>query len=323
MGLLDRAMTLESDQCAAVDHTPLFDPDLNTLFERLNTTEKGLEFPSHLFSGIIEELQISKGALLLPDKNRLYTPWSVEGFDQTTSRRIRIPENLLSTLQNESCSFVQFDKDEIELLKDFFSFREYSVTEKVLIAPIKSDNFIVALLFISEGLVLEQPGKVLSDLFSIISHKAGSLLNDKRESILDKLQGVSSEKSDMTDILNSRMTSDPSPFLLLSLKLDSFITEILKQERGSIDFRIIEDILKLVKTLMGDRGEVTARDSRSLYVLLNSSRRVEAELFIHQIGLSLSYFYKMDKAIFKPLWKMVCFPEEAQTPDELIRQLEK
>ncbi|MBB6478902.1 hypothetical protein [Spirochaeta isovalerica] len=323
MGLLDKALTLETEKNAEIESSLHFNPNLESLYNRLNTSTKGLDFPSLLFGGLVNELQIQKGALLLPDESHVFTPWAVEGFDQTTSRRIRIPDSLLPSLNKEHFNYVELQNTEIDLLKDFFSFREYSVTSRVILVPLKNNSQVIAVLFITEGNLLNQDRRTLNDLFENISRTAGSLLKEKRDSILLRLEDVTNEHNDISTFLKERISSDSSPFLLLSLKLDSFMDKIKSNDRNSVEFRMIEDILRLVKTLLGGRGSVTIKDSRSLYVLLGSSRQEEAELFIHQIGLSLSYFYKLDNSLFKPVWKMVRFPEDGSSEQDLIQQLEK
>lgn len=323
MGLLDKALTLETEGEKHVKNASPFSPDISSLFDTISADAKALDFPSVLFSRIIEALKIEKGALLLADENGRYVPWAVQGFDQTTSRRIRIPETLLTTLNNrDRYTFVELKDAEIDLLKDFFSFREYSVTKSVLIAPIKSEELIIGLLFISEGAFLLRDYNLKKEILNQLSESAGLLLESRRQNIVSKLENLPDGRDDIKDILYRNITKDrDKPFLLLTVSVDELISLIHSRDKGAIDFRIMQDIHRLVKTLIGDRGEVAAKDSKSFFVCLDSSRNEEAELFIHQIGLSLGYFFKVDSSSFKPLWDLVAYPADGATAEDLLKHL--
>ncbi|MBN2658800.1 MAG: hypothetical protein JXR86_17230 [Spirochaetales bacterium] len=323
MGLLDKALTLESEMNAETEESLHFNPDLDKIYETLISSTKSLDFPSALFSGLVKELQITKGALLLPDGNDVYTPWAVEGFDQTTSRRIRIPDSFLSIQNMDLQSHIDLESDEIDQLKEFFSFREYSVTTRVCIAPMKDGNTVIALLFISASGLFYQDRKFISKILQATSDKMGPLLKEKRDTIFSKLEVLSKENNDISKRIIKMIDSESSPFSIISLHLQTIIKQIMNRDKNFVEFRIIEDIVRLVKTLLGDRGDVFIRDSRSIHIVLMSSRNEEAELFIHQIGLSLSFFYKLDENRYEPDWHIVRYPEDGNSYRDLLQKLEQ
>lgn len=317
MGLLDRALTLESPE-----KDSLFSPNLEKMFLQLSESSEGLDFPSQLHSVLRREFNISKGALLLPDANKLFIPWAITGFDQTTSRRIRIPHNIIISFQDDNSSvFIELKNDEIKPLKDYFSFREYSVTSHILISIIETCNRIVAVLFVTEGEILNQSVQVKEDLLLKLSELAGPLLLEKRENILNKFSEKKSKGENLESIIKTWIDIERKNFLLIKINIESFLNEIRKKDGGSIKVRLMEDIKRLVMTLIGDRGELSSIDSNSFAIIIGSSRPEEADLFIHQIGLSLSFFYKIDNKLFNPICQILNYPADGENAIELIQKI--
>lgn len=311
MGLLDKALTIEST------------PSIDSMVESLKSAGIGLDFPSVFFTRFTDLFSIKKGALLLPEEDGKFVPWSVRGFDQTTSRRIRIPDDLMGSLKNsENFSYIELKDSEIDLMKNYFSFREYSVTETLLISPIFADTQLIALLFISEGQLLVEESHNKKEFLKNLSDAVGPLLHSRRETIVSKFEGVQFSSSDLADKISRFISEDEtSPFIVLSLSLESFIAKLMNNDPSSIRFRIMQDILRLVKTMIAEKGEVYNKGNDQLIILIKGDRETEAELLVHQIGLSLGYFFKIDTSGLSLSHSMISYPRDGQTAKELVSQI--
>lgn len=316
MGLLDKILSLDSIQ-------EIFSPDIDSVMGDLESNESGLDFPSILFSRLAGELRIQKGALLLPDEEERFVPWSVTGFDETTSRRIRIPEEIIAPLkENSTYTSLELKGSEVDLMKDFFSFREYSVTERVIISPIKSRGFLVALIFISAGEIFNLENEKRRDILRQISDKAGSLLKIHRDKTINRFEGITlSADETLTKIARFMERCGGKHFIIIRTDVRHYIDLIARKEAGSIRFRIAQDILRLVKTLIGDKGEVQNRETGLFLILIREGRGEEAELLVHQIGLSLGYFFKIDVKSLKPEYTIISYPGDGKTAAELTEKL--
>lgn len=324
MGLLDKALVLDDVDIKEERSSGFFSPDIQRIMNTLSSTTSGIDFPSTLFAQIKNEFEITKGALLLPEENLHFVPWAETGFDRTTSRRIRIPQTIIEKIHvNNSYKLIELSKSEIEVMSDYFSFREFSVTESVLIAPLYSEKQLVAIVFISQGSIMSESRENKIKLFSALSDKAGPLLFNKRESILNKMEefGHDDTKEKIIDGFIGELKD--SGFLLLSIQLSSFIQYIMDNGANSISFRIKQDILRLIKTLVSNKGEVINSENNSVILLLKAGRIEEAELFIHQIGLSLCFFYKITTDNYKPEYTILKYPDDGGTASELLQTLSK
>lgn len=313
MGLLDRALVIEN-------RVVLFSPDIDKMVYSLSTEEKGLNFPSTLFSCIVDEFQITKGALLLPLEGSPFVPWAEIGFDRTTSRRIRIPDSLLILIKNSQIyKYLEMNSSEIELMKEYLSFREYSVTKSMIVAPIFAESSLMGLLVISEGEIFNQSAGFKQRIFKKLSDKAGQLLSSKRESILNKLDTISTN-GNTAEVTVKKYIDDSTieSFLLLSFSISEYIYFITQKDSNALTFRIKQDILRLIKTLISARGEVFNGSVDSILILLKAGRKEEAEMFVHQINLSLSLFFKITLNGFKPQYNIRKYPDDGVITEELI-----
>ncbi|MCG8484337.1 MAG: hypothetical protein MJA31_13575, partial [Clostridia bacterium] len=247
MGLLDKALGVEKDAGE-------FGSAIGSLARELQSESNGLDFPAVLFSRISKALSIRKGALLLPEKEGKFVPWSIKGFDETTSRRIRIPDSLIQSIwDSPSYSFIELKGSEIDLMKDYFSFREYSVAKSILIAPIKAEKEILALLFICESDISGRENHIKRKLLSQLSQTSGPLLKNRREKIVGKFEDLGREMGgeELQEKINQYLRNvDSDKFLLISLSLSSFIDYLEKKDAGAIRYRLMQDILRLINTLI-------------------------------------------------------------------------
>jgi hypothetical protein len=124
MGLLEKALIL--------DQINIVSPNIQNMINYLDSEEIGLDFPTSLFSHIKKEFKIIKGALFLPEADSSFVPWAKTGFDRTTSRRIRIPHSIINSIQKrKTYNIIELSGTKIEIMREYFSFREFAVTKKV------------------------------------------------------------------------------------------------------------------------------------------------------------------------------------------------
>lgn len=316
MGLLNKAISAEKESAVS-------SPQISSIINALNSADSGLDFPTVLFTKAAEEFSISKGALLLPEKDGNFIPWSVIGYDETTSRRIRIPESLINSIKDSSAySFIELRDSEINLMKDFFSFREYSVTKSVLIAPLKAENKIIALLFVNEGNILDFTNKVKREMLEELSVKAGPLLHSKREKIVTKFESFQRDVNDISLVIKQfSQESENKSFLVISYSVKDFLEHLTSKDPSVIAFRIMQDIRNLTTTMLSGKGIVSSHGSDKLIFLINGERKEEAELLIHQIGLSLGYFFKTETKEINFPYTILSYPHECSSLEEIIQKL--
>ena len=316
MGLLNKVLTMDN-----VGST--FSPDITRLMSSLNSGSTGLDFPSKLFSQIKKELQITKGAILLPEDDSLFVPWAETGFDRTTSRRIRLPQTLINSMLNwNDYDILELRESDIGVMSEFFSFREFSVTDSILLAPILAEKKLIAIIFISEGEILNQSRDFKLRLFQDLSNETGPLLISKRDNIVNKLEDVSQKDLVKEDIVSNFIDKNAEKnFLIIKVDVQKVIEHLLQNDSSAISFRIKQDILRLIKTLIADKGEVVNNNSNSLIILLNGNRVEEAELLIHQIGLSINYFYKINSQNFKLDHLIKIYPEDGKNVEQLLSSI--
>jgi hypothetical protein len=118
-----------------------------SLHNAFSDLPKTIDAPAMLFSSFALSYQVEKGALLLSgiEKESLIHVASI-GFDLTTIRRLRIPESLFSFSDPQI-----LEKNGVHDLRPYFSTREFSILDRVLIIPGFHGGLLSALMLISHG----------------------------------------------------------------------------------------------------------------------------------------------------------------------------
>ena len=160
LGLLKRSIRALAASSAerssdAQTAVPLSDNHLTRdLVAESKALSDGVELPSRLFTTLRKRLSLTKSALLLYDPMRLeYAPWASHGFDQTTLHRMRIPLGANETFN----ALANGDPLEVTnpaqraAFQRFFSSREFSVLERIILCPYIFEDTLVGVLLITEA----------------------------------------------------------------------------------------------------------------------------------------------------------------------------
>ena len=139
--------------------------------------------PLRFFDMVRSVLSIDRGALLLRefDSGR-FAPWIQEGYDHTTQRRLRIPEERIVDMFTASAiQPVILQPGDWADISAFFSVRDAGPREHLVLGPLVAAGEIVAILIIQRSPFVAASRSITSLILSGFANAAGELIHRGRD----------------------------------------------------------------------------------------------------------------------------------------------
>ncbi len=299
------------------------------IIEDARALSDGVELPSRLFTTLRKRLSITKGALLLYDAVRLeYAPWASFGFDQTTLHRMRIPlgaNETFNALANGEPLNVT-DPGQRAAFQPFFSSREFSNLEHMILSPYIFEDALVGVLVVTE---IRHPFSRPEELLSCLKTVAGDvapLLQRARGFLMKWNQARANRAPTTPEDQVARILGSPAlrgkRLLFLSLALAPYIRAIAEENEDLDLFRLREDVRSLLDAFLADLGEAIMLPAGALLVSLQGLQRDEVPLFIHQLRYFLDSRFAATRAeepsSLIQVLKSRMWPDEGSDVRELV-----
>ncbi len=304
--------------------------NLDLLHRMIEETPEGIETPIAVFSKLKEFLSIKKGAILLYDPLRMvFAPWASVGYDKTTLHRMRIPIGFSESFNSITGGNITTLHENLDEYRKFFSNREFNLINRLIFVPFIFNEKLIALLLIQEvreGITEENLISMFKELSPIISQKIYNA-REKKFKLLKVMQPEEFEsirEKIQSDIKRAQTNEKKVIALLLSLEN---VTGTLPKEiiAHSDQYRISEDIEKILKSLFYSTGRVFKLNNFNYLIDIFNIREPDMELILDQLLYNLNYFLT-DKSTHLDLhnkinYKYKIFPDEAKTESELLSGL--
>jgi hypothetical protein len=254
---------------------------------------QGVEIPSGLFTLLVVELSIAKGALLLFDPVRsVYAPWASVGYDQTTLHRMRISlgaNDSFNALANGAALSVS-EPSSLAAYQPYFSSREFSGLSRILLTPFIAGQKLIGVLLVTEA---SPPLDGEQDFLSCLERiaQAGSVqLQKAREEKLHRAgaQGLRPGASPTEEA--SRFLSSIPPgaqVLFFSLSLEEYAKKIVSAHAHLDAFRLAEDLQYFLSAFVSDLGAAIPVRQGLTLVGLQAFDAADLDLFLHQLTVYL------------------------------------
>ncbi len=302
-------------------------------FKELAQLDRGIEIPIDIFNLCKEYLDIRKGALFLREdsgspiegkETSYFAPWVAEGFDETTMRRLRFPSSFIDN-HTELFSEASFATDGgVSAFSPFFSFREYAVLNSIVIIPFLRNGRIISFLFIVDSPVLSEMSEhVSSRFFSRASQKIAEILSRMREERLSILNAVDEEPEtknvfDAVDKLIALSSFRNKRMSLIVFDVASFTELISRGKPGADAFRLMRDVLGILRSIVSGMGDAFMLDDRRALVVYGSRSLKTDELLLHRMQETLKYFFRLDEQLPNDVFLIRRYPEDGSSSGSLL-----
>jgi hypothetical protein len=303
-GLLARGLQFVQKVIPATEELPdttaegRFEPvkaaqDLWTSLDRL---DGGLESPGQFFRLLVQTLKLKRAAVLLFDPARLvFAPWAIQGFDQTTNRRLRIAMGANEAVNRLAAGDVLLlhGAGELKDFRQYFSFRESAALQELLLVPFIQENRFMGML-----LVAEREGGLEQDnlrVYEQLSGRAAALFYRTRERILEAAKRGLPEK---TGTLKERVRAAAQfsrergiGLIMIRFSIARITQRILKRNPYIDSFRLHEDIFRVVLSLFQSLGSVFQIDQERLLAVIGNMRNGDPDLLLYNLKGTLKRLF--------------------------------
>ena len=294
------------------------------ILEEAQAFPDGVELPSLLFTLLRKRLSIVKGALLLYDPARLeYAPWASHGFDQTTLHRMRIPlgaNEAVNALANGESIEVRQAARKADFQR-FFSSREFSTLETIILAPFIAEETLVAILLIAEIRHEFDDNAELLACLSRASSGAAPQLQNARGFLArwnqEKLARAPVAPVEQVIRLLASPAARGKTFLLLGIRLDAYVRGIAAFHEDIDQFRLREDIRAFLDAFLADLGVAAMLPAGVLLICLQGIQRNDIDLFLHQMRDFLGQHFSGNPSDIQAS-KTRMWPDDGTNVQELI-----
>ena len=286
--------------------------------------------PLYLFSFLKKELGIEKGSLLLLDpEKKVYFPWAITGYDETTNHRLRIPYELLQSIltTEEEPVFIlsTLDNDtNQEKIKKYFSLREFSILERLLFLPLEINDEVF-------GLLIATSAKSFSsedELLNLLKENQEKISNIIYQSRADHLFSTSvsslKEKDEAITTVSHLIATLPhtsTGLVLFVFDLNKIIKQILKNNEDADSLRIREDVLRILTPMISENGSIVTLDTLQLLIVIPKSRLRRNDLFAHQIASAIKGYFSLPNSAPNPISHIKAFPDDGTNAEELLSDI--
>ncbi len=300
---------------------------IGNLVSFIQDTAPDLHTPARIFTLLENNFQIEKGALLLLDTvSRQYNGTAYSGYDKTTRSRLRIPFDTLSELFSAPGEPVFLQKNEIELCKPYFSIREFSLIEELVLFPFTHTNSdILGILIISQSPIVFSKRTDLFSNFKTVFSQISHLIFASREKLLKGSAAgmVKSNENLLQETEGAIQKADKAGSKLFFLTLS--VAPILEKLRGTSEtvelYQIQNDIIQIISSMMPDGDNIYLIDYGTLLIILSGRYHINKELFFHQIRTAVRKLFSSLDSIDLDEVSFFEYPAEVSSAQDVIRRI--
>ncbi|MCF7928588.1 MAG: hypothetical protein K9L68_06415 [Spirochaetales bacterium] len=259
----------------------------------------------------------------------IFAPWAVQGLDQTTRHRLRIPTDFLERFcyspDYSDTTVCLLQHEDLKPFRLYFSTREFGLTNRLLLVPFRGENSLYGVLFVTDAQFLNAEEERVREVFKQIQETVQPHFYEYRQKLLDQLDtGPILPPHDLFDITREAVNtaqSDNSRAALLLISLAGIVQTILSTSPEADQYRVQSDILQVLKTITAEVGTIVRTDSENLVLILLGEPSKDIDLMMHQIRNSLQNLFSeldQDTTLVK---KIIYYPDDGATPEELLDRL--
>jgi hypothetical protein len=296
---------------------------VRNLLKRLPQQPESIELPAHVFRLFVETLQLSRTALLLPDYDEgLFVAWASVGLDATTIHRLRIPDTEVLELADATDSGIVLRGNDLEPFSPYFSRRESSMLEQLLLFPLCDEEGVQALLLIAECPYFREHEDYLRIILAAVGEPAATRIAEQRVRYSRIMRHTVVFRPDEVPVIAERIRDrSPRGIALVVIDFGSFVDAVAASNSYLDPFRIWQDILRVVASLFSTTGSVCDASAQRALLFVHGATEEDLELAVTQAATSIAAVLPEVSDAGTPSFVARHYPDDGDDILELIRAM--
>ncbi|MFW5784249.1 MAG: GAF domain-containing protein [Spirochaetota bacterium] len=296
---------------------------IRQILHTLPDLPESIELPAHLFRLLVEQLDLRRAALLLPDYDEeVFVPWAAHGLDATSIHRLRVPSSDLDSVLAESEAGLVWYGDHCHAFAPYFSRREASVLEHLLVFPLVSGGRLVAVLLITDTPYFESHVEHLRIVLAAVGEPAARIVRSSRTSRVDIMRRTIVFKPAEASVVAGRIAGrTPERVRVLLLRLSDVVSQIAASNDHLDSFRVWQDVLRAVAAVFASTASVCDVVEHRALVLMHAASDDDTELLVHHVAATLASLFPEVSSV--PVLRTVAraFPDDGDDLNAIVASL--
>ena len=228
----------------------------------------------------------------------------------------------MEAVTTEGSAGVLWSGESLSQLAPYFSHREASMIDRLLIVPLSDPNGPQALLVVTESPLLSENPQVLRIILAAVAETAASTMATQRMARVAVMRHSMAFKRDELDVVTGRVAErGPDRVAGMILDLSEVVTHVRTANSHVDTFRVWQDILRTVAALYATSAIVTDAGSNRALVLIHGEVGADAELAVHHIAATLADYFPEIGGVITPRYHYQSYPEDAESVGRLATGL--
>lgn len=298
MGLLSKVANLQNNADLIASKKKNL---IESFFSDAKKLRTGFEYSGSLFDLLCRDLFIKKGSLLIPDnEGKTFIPASYLNMDITTTRHLRIERIILETQFHYYNEIIFSDDSRLKLFKQYFSMREFSALNSLMLVPFYISGTLSAIL------VIIDPEKETLEVARAISLNSEKLINKLLNFRKPFSNIVKAEKKDidinpvlvLQNFIDNNISEDII-LLIADMQIKKLKNALIKVLPNTDPFEISNNIVNSIKSLISNSGKLVERSSDQYVLFYKIKSGTTPGLILHQINIAISSFFNLTVSLPK------------------------
>jgi len=293
-----------------------------SLLAEIESYTSDLEFPLRLFAAIQRFFTFEKAALFFYEEaEKTFMHWVACGFDETTMHRLRIPALFIERQFPDvhSCSSAPTAKD-IQELKPYFSFREFSMLERVFFHVFRHNDETPAVFMAALNTDDDGTAESIASVFCRISDTCAKKLHALRQTILS-LSGEppTALKRDLAlelEVFIKEASLKNRKVSVVHIDLSKALAGMFTTLENADPLRFKQEITRIILSMMPEEASIVKTSSDKLVLLIAGRSKYDADILNLQFSQALSTFFHC--AVSSMVTAGFCFPDDCEDTGDFI-----
>jgi hypothetical protein len=293
---------------------------IDSFLQEIKKINQGFEYSKNLFNCLCNFLNMNKAVLLVIDtENNTFIPGSYINIDLTTTRHLRIKSNILKEQFNNYNEIIDITDQKIKIFKQFFSIREFSALNSIILTPFYLKGTLTAILMIMDP--LENNINMLRDI-SLNSDKFMNKLIKSRKPFTNlKVNNIKEIVKDPNIILMDYISNNTLQnilFLIITVNISDLKEALTNLLPNSDSFEISNNIIKSITQLISPTGELVKLTSDKYLIFYKLRKGKTSGIIIHQINLAIASFFNLNATLPDIQTEIKTIPENSYNNSETL-----